>query len=196
MFKKIMIALSIVSFSAGAMAADASSLPKKKTTTLGLYLTSTEAYETIKNDKDSMLFVDVRTRAEVNFLGMPTDADANIPYMTLSEFYAWDQKKNTFKMELNESFLESIKERLAAKGLTQDSKIVFICRSGSRSAAATNLLAKAGYKNVYTVVDGYEGDKVKKGTNKGQRLVNGWKNNNLPWSYKLHASKMFAADQM
>ena len=99
-------------------------------------------------------------------------------------------------MELNESFLETIKDRLAVKGLTKDSKIIFICRSGSRSAAASNLLAKAGYKNVYTVVDGYEGDKIKKGANKGQRLVNGWKNNNLPWSYKLHAAKMFAADQM
>ena len=196
MFKQMLIALMTVSFSASVVAADASSLPKKKQTSLGLYLTSKEAYQTIKKEKQDVLFVDVRTRAEVNFLGMPTDADANIPYMTLSEFYAWDNKKNSFKMELNESFLNTIKDRLADKGLSKDNKIIFICRSGSRSASAANLLAKAGYKNVYSVVDGYEGDKVKQGANKGQRLVNGWKNNNLPWSYKLHASKMFAADQM
>jgi rhodanese-related sulfurtransferase len=176
-------------------AADAANLPKKKTTTQGLYVTSTEAYALLQKEADKALFVDVRTRAEVNFLGMPTIADANIPYMKLSEWYAWDEKKNNFKMELNDQFLPKIKERLAAKGLSKDAKIIFICRSGSRSAAAANLLAKAGYNNVYTVIDGYEGDKAKKGEQKGQRVVNGWKNNGLPWSYSLLASKMYMADE-
>jgi len=126
---------------------------------------------------------------------MPTVADANIPYMKLSEWYAWDNKKSNFKMELNEEFLPLIKQRLQAKGLNEDSKVVFICRSGSRSAAAANLLAKAGYKNVYTIVDGYEGDKAKSGNNKGQRVVNGWKNNGLPWSYSLLATKMYMSDE-
>jgi rhodanese-related sulfurtransferase len=66
-----------------------------------------------------------------------------------------------------------------------------MCRSGSRSASATNLLSENGYKNVYTVTDGYEGDKAKSGDMKGQRVVNGWKNSGLPWSYKLDKSKMY-----
>ncbi len=181
--------------SASAFAVDADKLPKKKTTTQGLYLTSNETYELLQKEGDKTLFVDVRSRAEVNFLGMPTVADANIPYMKLSEWYAWDDKKQEFKMELNDQFLPKIKERLAAKGLNENDRIIFICRSGSRSAAAANLLAKAGYKNVYTVVDGYEGDKAKDGTQKGQRVVNGWKNNGLPWSYKLLASKMYMGDE-
>lgn len=185
----ISLVLSVLSTTA--FAAGSNSLPKKKQTTLGLYLSSNEAYDLIEAEGDNMLFVDVRTRAEVNFLGMPTVADANIPYMKLSEWYAWDNKKSNFKMELNEEFLPLIKQRLQAKGLNEDSKVVFICRSGSRSAAAANLLAKAGYKNVYTIVDGYEGDKAKSGNNKGQRVVNGWKNNGLPWSYNLLASKMY-----
>jgi hypothetical protein len=41
------------------------------------------------------------------------------------------------------------------------------------------------------VVDGYEGDKVKDGAQKGQRLVNGWKNTGLPWSYQLEKTKMY-----
>lgn len=196
MLKKFILAMSLLSFGFIAQAADTTALSKKKQTTLGLYLTSTEAYDLLKKDRENTLFVDVRTRAEINFLGMPIDADANIPYMSLSEFYTWDGKKNNFKMELNESFLTSIKERMTANGIKKDDKIIFICRSGSRSASAANLMAKAGYKNVYTIIDGYEGDKIKKGVKKGQRLVNGWKNNGLPWSYKLHASKMFTEDQM
>lgn len=190
-----LIAVLLCFISVSAWAVDAHNLPKKKTTTQGLYLTSHEAYQLMQKESDKTLFVDVRTRAEVNFLGMPTVADANIPYMKLSEWYAWDEKKKQFKMELNDQFLPSIKERLAAKGLTENDKIVFICRSGSRSAAAANLLAKAGYKNVYSIVDGYEGDKAKQGPNKGQRVVNGWKNNGLPWSYKLLASKMYIAEE-
>jgi rhodanese-related sulfurtransferase len=61
-----------------------------------------------------------------------------------------------------------------------------MCRSGSRSAKAANLLAKAGYKKVYNIYDGFEGDKVKDTSSyfKGKRMVNGWKNSGNPWSYK------------
>jgi hypothetical protein len=48
-----------------------------------------------------------------------------------------------------------------------------------------------GYSKAYTVVDGYEGDKVKEGEYKDQRLVNGWKNANLPWTYKLPEEKVY-----
>lgn len=191
----VYLCLAMCLFSVSAFAIDGNKLPKKKQTTQGLYLTSTEAFELLQKEKDKSLFVDVRTRAEVNFLGMPTIIDANIPYMKLSEWYAWDTKKNNFKMELNDAFLPAIKARLAAKGLTEKDKIIFICRSGSRSAAAANLLAKAGYKNVYSVIDGYEGDKAKQGSQKGQRVVNGWKNNGLPWSYSLLAAKMYLSDE-
>ena len=174
-----------------ALAADATGLSKKKQTDLGLYLTAKEAYDAIQKEGDKLLFVDVRTRAEVNFLGMAKVADSNIPYMTLSEFYSWDDKKNNFQMELNDEFLPKMEQRLAAKGLSKDDKIILMCRSGSRSASAANLMKKAGYSNVYTVVDGFEGDKAKSGPLKGQRVVNGWKNSELPWSYKLQGGKMY-----
>ena len=66
-----------------------------------------------------------------------------------------------------------------------------IARSGDRSAAAANLLAQAGFKSVYSVVDGYEGDLAKDGPKAGQRVVNGWKNAGLPWTYKLDKAKMY-----
>ncbi|MDJ0876775.1 MAG: hypothetical protein QNJ02_15990, partial [Desulfobacterales bacterium] len=62
-----------------------------------------------------------------------------------------------------------------------------MCRSGGRSAAAVNTLAKAGYKQVYNIVDGFEGDalKIPGSYNNGRRIVSGWKNAGLPWTYKL-----------
>jgi len=66
-----------------------------------------------------------------------------------------------------------------------------MCRSGTRSSKAANLLYRLEYTKAYTVVDGFEGDKVKDGPRKGQRLVNGWKNANLPWSYKPSEQKVY-----
>lgn len=166
-------------------------LDKKKQTDLGLYLTAPEAYELVKAHPKETLFIDIRTRAEVEFLGMPTVADANIPYMLGDDWSSWDDAKNEFKMSPNSNFLTAVEQQLAKKGLNKESKILVMCRSGHRSSKAANLLAKAGYKNVYSVVDGYEGDKAKEGDMKGQRVVNGWKNSHLPWSYSLDKSKMY-----
>jgi len=44
---------------------------------------------------------------------------------------------------------------------------------------------------VYSVVDGVEGDLAKDGPKAGQRVVNGWKNAGLPWSYTLEKKKMY-----
>ena len=41
------------------------------------------------------------------------------------------------------------------------------------------------------MVDGFEGDTVKDGEKKNWRLVNGWKNSGLPWSYALNKAKMY-----
>ncbi len=65
--------------------------------------------------------------------------------------------------------------------------ILVMCRSGGRSAIAANLLAKAGFKNVYNIIDGMEGDAVEDPGSvfQGQRMKNGWKNSGCPWTYKL-----------
>ena len=169
----------------------AAEIAKKKQTPQGLYLTAVEAYDFVQKNIKDVLFLDVRTRAEVDFLGMPTIADANIPYMLEGDWDQWDEKKNTYKLSPNSGFLPAVEKQLAKKGLSKESKIVLMCRSGSRSAKAAKLLSQAGYKNVYSVVDGFEGDKAKDGAQKGQRVVNGWKNANLPWSYKLDKEKMY-----
>jgi rhodanese-related sulfurtransferase len=122
---------------------------------------------------------------------MPQMVDANIPFEIPNGWNSWSDKKQTFKLEQNANFLASLEKLVQASGGNKESTIILMCRSGSRSAKATNLLTENGYSNVYTVTDGYEGDKAKSGDQKGQRVVNGWKNNGLPWSYKLDKTKMY-----
>jgi len=104
-----------------------------------------------------------------------------------------NEKKKSFKLDVNSKFVSTLSQRLAEKGCLKMRHYV-MCRSGSRSAKAANLLAKNGFKNVYSIVDGYEGDKSKSADSKGQRVVNGWKNAGLPWTYKLDKNKMYMTE--
>lgn len=173
-----------------AYAVDKKDIPEYKQTRAERYLTSKEAYEEIQVEEHKILFLDVRTRAEVEVVGMPTVADANVPYMLMAEPMTWNDDWGSFKMVRNQNFLAAVKERLEEKGLTQDDKVFLMCRSGGRSASAADLLSEAGFTNVFSVVDGYEGDKAKN----GKRTLNGWKNSDLPWSYKLDKKKMYLSD--
>jgi rhodanese-related sulfurtransferase len=167
------------------------SLPAIKKTKTGLYLTPQEAMQRMQSAGDKTLFLDVRTRAEVSYLGMPTIADANVPYMELSEWYAWDETRNAYKVEPNNDFVTEVTRRLAEKKLSRDDTIILICRSGDRTSKAADLLASQGFTKVYSIPEGYEGDLAKDGDKAGQRAINGWKNDGLPWTYKLDKKKMY-----
>jgi rhodanese-related sulfurtransferase len=181
--------------STAAHAVDPESVPAPKRTKLGQYFSVQEAAGFLSNNSSKALFLDVRTPAELMFVGMPTMVDANVPYMVEPDFPTWDDAKSTLKLENNSDFVSEVRRRLSEKGLGPDSAIVLICRSGDRSASAANLLADAGLKNVYSVVDGVEGDLAKDGPKAGQRAVNGWKNADLPWSYSLEKKKMYKISQ-
>jgi rhodanese-related sulfurtransferase len=178
-----------------AYAADPAAVPEIKRTKSGLYVTAREAYEMVAANPEKVLFLDIRTPSEVEFLGMPTLADANVPYMLRSEWNEWDEKKHNFKLEVNAFFAAEVEKRLAQKGLAKTDPVVLICRSGDRSAKAADLLSDLGYTSVYSVVDGFEGDLAREGPKKGQRVVNGWKNADLPWSYTLEREKMYRVGQ-
>lgn len=176
-------------------AADPATVPEIKRTSLALYLTAEEAFEMVRSQPASTLFLDIRSIGEVAFVGMPAMVDANVPYMLQSEWNEWDEAKHTVKLVANLHFSEEVAARLAEKGLTRADPIVLICRSGDRSAAAANVLAQIGYSRVYSVIDGFEGDLAKDGPTQGQRSVNGWKNAHLPWSYTLQREKMYRPEK-
>lgn len=163
---------------------DVFELALPKTTELGLYLTSAEGYR-IKKQNPKILFLDVRTQAEVNFLGMPDIADANIPVKPISKVLTKDGK--AYQRINNDDFVAAVAALADQKGLTTDPVIFIMCRNGKGSAIATNKLAEAGYTKVYSIVDGFEGDFDKK----GKRTVNGWKNAGLPWSYGIGKDRAY-----
>ena len=169
---------------------DFSKLSEKKQTPQALYVNAVQAHHMKLQDPDNVFLVDVRTQGEIEFLGMADIADVNIPYM-FNDLSEWDTKKYRYLKQPNSNFSVTLREKLEEEGLDKNNTILLMCRSGTRSSKAANLLHQLGYTKAYTVVDGFEGDKVKAGPHKGQRLVNGWKNANLPWSYKPTEQKVY-----
>ena len=167
-------------------------LPEVKRSKLALYLTPQQAYDMKKKYPKGVAFFDIRTRAEAMYVGWPGDADALVPYVEHPELMSdWDDKRAMYKLEPNQDFVPELERRLKDMGLGKDATIILICRSGDRSAKAQDRLQSAGYAKVYGVAEGFEGDTAKDGPKAGQRAVNGWKNANLPWTYKLDKAKMY-----
>jgi rhodanese-related sulfurtransferase len=169
-------------------------LPDVKKSKLGLYLTPQQGYDMKKANPKGVAFFDIRTRAEAMYVGWPSDADALVPYVEHPELMSdWDDKRAMYKLEPNQDFVPEFERRLKDMGLGKDATIILICRSGDRSSKAQDRLQMAGYGKVYSIAEGVEGDTVKDGPKAGQRAVNGWKNANLPWTYKLDKAKMYFA---
>jgi rhodanese-related sulfurtransferase len=161
-----------------------SDLPKDKQTALGLYVTAKEAYDKWKADPEKVMILDVRTPEEYLFIGHPAMA-WNIPL--LFQTYEWDKEKQRFPMKPNPDFISLVRQ-IAGSG----NILLVTCRSGGRSAMAVNKLAEAGFKNVYNITDGIEGDLVTSPESvfQGKHLMNGWKNSGLPWTYDIVPEKM------
>ena len=114
----------------------------------------------------------------------------NIPFMAQS--YQWDADKKQFPMKPLPDFVARV-----GKVAKPADTLFVMCRSGGRSAVAVNALAAAGFKHVFNITDGMEGDAGKDPNSvvHGQRLVNGWKNSGLPWTYKIDPALMVLSTQ-
>ena len=158
-------------------------LPERKQTTLGLYMTAAQAYEKWKAAPDKLMLIDVRTPEEYAFVGHPEMA-WNVPFAFVT--YQRKDGKTEYGPKMNPDFVAEVK-KLAGSTDT----VLLMCRSGDRSAKAVNDLAAAGFKNVYTITDGFEGDKVKDPGSvfDGKRMRNGWKNS-APWVYDIDPEKI------
>lgn len=176
-----------------AFAADPSQIPEKKRTKAGLYLTSVEAADMLRDD--GVVLLDVRSRPEVTFVGIASRVDVHIPFMVLPQTARYDPVAKGYSLEPNSSFEFDFMDFAEATGMSEETPIVIICRSGSRSAKAANVLYELGYSNVYSVVDGFEGDKAADGPEKGHRMVNGWKNAGLEWTYAISPEQAYALDK-
>jgi rhodanese-related sulfurtransferase len=166
------------------MAKLSASVPKEKQTTLGLYVTAKEAYAKWLAAPQQVKILDVRTPEEFLFVGHPEMA-WKIPVAVQS--YEWDATKKQFPMKPLPDFASRVSQ--VAK---PDDTLMAICRSGGRSAIAVNFLAKAGFRNVYNIIDGMEGDANGDSDSvaKAQPLKDGWKNSGCPWTKKLTPDRM------
>ncbi len=75
-------------------------------------------------------------------------------------------------MQNNAQFLAQLQSAVPPAG-----KVLFLCRSGARSAAAAQAAQALGYQ-AFNILEGFEGDL----DSKGQRgKLGGWRFHGLPW---------------
>lgn len=146
----------------------------------GEEITPLETYAMIKKDPAHIKIVDVRTRAEYQFIGHPEGA-----YLVPLKFFSNTFKKKGYLLVDNTSFSDDIMKRFDPKA----DKLFFLCRSGTRAAIALNAVVKAGWSadRVYVILGGFEGGKLKDKNSvfNGQRSGGGWRNEGLPWTYSM-----------
>ena len=127
-------------------------------------------WKTLQSSPRSQL-VDVRTRAEWSYVGIP-DLGPVGKRTVLVEWQTFPDQA------VDPRFAERLAGELKALGVQLDDDLFFICRSGSRSLAAAKAMAAAGYRACHNVACGFEGpldDERHRGS------VRGWKAASLPW---------------
>lgn len=134
-------------------------------------ITLEEAWAILERDAGSIL-IDVRTAAELAFVGVP-DLSSIGKRPVLVEWQTFPDSR------LNTAFVDRITEALVAIGASKSSELLFICRSGGRSLTAARAMATAGYVRCRNVADGFEGP-LDSERHRG-RLA-GWKAKGLPWA--------------
>lgn len=106
------------------------------------------------------VLVDVRSAEERKFVG----------HVPGSAHVAWATGTSLTR---NPRFVRELEAKFA-----KDEVILLLCRSGKRSALAAEAAAKAGFTQVFNVLEGFEGD-LDEGQQRGG--INGWRLHDLPW---------------
>lgn len=130
-----------------------------------------EAWAHLNNDETSIL-IDVRTRAEWTFVGVPDLSSIGKRVVTLE----WQTFENP---GVNPAFTDRLRGLLETNGASESTELFFICRSGARSRQAAEAMAAAGFPRCHNVEDGFEGP-LDADHHRGH--VAGWKAAGLPWA--------------
>jgi rhodanese-related sulfurtransferase len=105
--------------------------------------------------------VDVRTKPEIQYVG-------RVPGSLAVEWQTYPGNRE------NPEFIGEL-----AASVPKDTPVMFLCRSGARSHAAAEAAARAGWKEAYNVLEGFEGDKD---AAQHRNTVGGWRKAGLPWA--------------
>ena len=114
-------------------------------------------------------FIDVRSDMEYLFIGHPVGS-VNIPWIAEPDW------------EINPDFVREVR-KLVLGGIIDSPEhhsvpVVLICRSGNRSDEAGKLLVENGFKRVYNIEQGFEGELDDK---HHRSTIGGWRHDGLPW---------------
>lgn len=104
--------------------------------------------------------VDVRTAEEQIFVGYVPDS-IHIPWATGT------------RLTRNPRFVRELEAKIG-----KETTVLLLCRSGTRSAAAADALRAAGFIDVHSIEEGFEGD-LDERRHRSNR--NGWRAAKLPW---------------
>ena len=129
-----------------------------------------EAWQRLASDEASVL-IDVRTRAEWAFVGLP-DLSSIGKQPILIE---WQEFPTNL---VDQDFAQRLKGLLEQAGVGQGTELLFLCRSGGRSLMAARAMVGAGYTRCRNVAHGFEGG-LDPTRHRGR--IDGWKARNLPW---------------
>jgi rhodanese-related sulfurtransferase len=105
--------------------------------------------------------VDVRSAEELKFVGHVAAA-TNVPWAS------------GISLNRNPRFVKELEKKTEGKS----SVILLLCRSGKRSALAAEAATKAGFEQVFNVLEGFEGE-LNPQQQRGS--LGGWRHWNLPW---------------
>ena len=122
---------------------------------------------------EGAVLVDVRSRPEWQFCGMPDLSDINREVWAI-EWQTWPD------MAPNLRFLADIEEQM---GHQIPSRVFFMCRAGPRSisaarAFAQQMQARGISLHVTDITEGFEGERNLEGH---RARLTGWKAAGLPW---------------
>lgn len=117
-----------------------------------------QAWQLIQSGQATL--VDVRTVEERHWVG-------RVP---AGEHIEWAIGRDQI---LNEHFLEQL-----AQKVPKARQVLFLCRSGVRSAGAAKAATQAGYESAWNILQGFEGP-IDERRQRGQ--MGGWRSAGLPW---------------
>jgi rhodanese-related sulfurtransferase len=115
--------------------------------------------------------IDVRTRAEWTYVGIPDLASLS-KRPVLIEWQTFPDQN------IDPRFGERLAAELSALGVKPEDDLFFICRSGGRSLGAAKAMAATGHRACHNVAGGFEGQLDKE---RHRGTVGGWKAAGLPW---------------
>ena len=128
----------------------------------------TQAWEFSENNQRAVM-IDVRSSMEYLFVGHP-QGSVHVPWIDAPE---WTVNPN-FVTEVRKVMLGGIGIGVHAG----DAPVILICRSGKRSLEAGKLLIGSGFKEVYNVEEGFEGELD---ASHHRSKTGGWRFHGLPW---------------